>query len=334
MIPLDDIIKRHLQLAKVKNATGVSGLLSNTNLSKYIQKVYNEYIPQYGGSKIPAKFDLSKPRKILEDDEIDVDTRTIDIYHNEINYRFNIVYTKYLNTYKLYELHSKEASIPTCIVITIEKNPKEEKKKDKKEERKKEDIKKEETENICHIQSITYNKNCMPRLEMNNKGSTLLKIALKLIKLLKDRYKIKTIELTDNSKKNCNGKEIKLSTMITLLTGTTWYGKYGFYPKDKEYKEYFDDNKKIMNKTMLSDVPQLKELIIKAHIKSKSKLDLQSILRSYDKALDKKASLQSFLNWFLKEYDNRCEIFFYFYNKLYTELKMTDLYGQTFIKDI
>ena len=55
MIPLDDIIKRHLQLEKVKNATGFSGLLSDTNLSKYIQKVYNEYIPQYGGSKIPSK---------------------------------------------------------------------------------------------------------------------------------------------------------------------------------------------------------------------------------------------------------------------------------------
>jgi hypothetical protein len=325
MIPLDDIIKRHLQLAKVKNATGVSGLLSNTNLSKYIQKVYNEYIPQYGGSKIPAKFDLSKPRKILEDDEIDVDTRTIDITHNEIKYRFNIVYTKYLNTYKLYQLHSKEASIPTCIVITIEKKPKEEKKKD---------IKKEENENICYIQSIAYNKNCMPRLEMNNKGSTLLKIALKLIRLLKDRYKIKTIELTDNSKKTCKGKEIKLSTMLTLLTGTTWYGKYGFYPKDKEYKSYFDENKKIIAKTMLSDIPQLKELIIKAHKKSETKLDLDSILISYKIALNKKASLQSFLNWFLKEYDNRCEIFFYFYNKLYRELKLTDMYGETFVKDI
>ena len=85
---------------------------------------------------------------------------------------------------------------------------------------------------------------------------------------------------------------------------------------------------------MLSDVSQLKELIIKAHKKSESKLDLQSILRSYDKALDKKASLQSYLNWFLKEYDNRCEIFFYFYRELYRELKMTDMYGQTFIKDI
>ena len=316
MIPLDDIIKRHLQLAKVKNATGVSGLLSNTNLSKYIQKVYNEYIPQYGGSKIPAKFDLSKPRKILEDDEIDVDTRTIDITHNEINYRFNMSFTKYLNTYKLYQRKNKEESIPTCIVITIEKNPK------------------KETKNICHIQSIEYNENCMPRLELNNKGSTLLKIALKLIRLLKDRYKIKTIELTDNSKKTCGGKEIKLSTMITLLTGTTWYGKYGFYPKDKEYKSDFDENKKIIDKTMLSDVSQLKELIIKAHKKSESKLDLQSILRSYDKVLDKKASLQSFLNWFLKEYDNRCEIFFYFYRELYRELKMTDMYGQTFIKDI
>ncbi len=313
MIPLDDIIKRHLQLAKVKNATGVSGLLTNTNLSKYIQKVYNKYIPQYGGSKIPPKFDLSKPRKILEDDEID--TRTIDITHNEIKYRFNISFTKYLNTYKLYELHSKEASIPTCIVISVEKNPR-------------------GIKNVCHIQSITYNKNCMPRLELNKKGSTLLKIALKLINTIKDRYKIHTIDLKDNSVKNCNGKEIKLSKMLTLLTGTTWYGKYGFYPKNEKYKEYFDENKKIMNTTMLSDVPQLKELIIKAHKKSESKINLDLLIKNYRKAIDEKASLKSFLKWFLKEYDNRCDIFYYFYDKLFTELKMIDLYGQTFIKDI
>jgi hypothetical protein len=316
MILLDDIIKKHLKLAKVKNATAVSGLFSNTNLSKYIQKIYNDYIPQYGGSKNLPKI---KPRKILEDDEIDVDTRIVDISYNDINYRFNVVYTKYLNTYKLYQLHSKEESIPTCIVINIEKNIK---------------INEKQIDNICHIQSITYNKNCMPRIELNNKGTTLLKIALKLINTIKDRYKIKVIELTDNSKKNCGGKEIKLSTMLTLLTGTTWYGKYGFYPKDIDYREYFDENKKIMNKTMLSDVPQLKEMIIRAHKKSKSKIDLDRILKSYNIALNEKASLKSFLNWFLKDYDNRCDIFFYFYHDLYTELKMKDLYGQTFIKRI
>ena len=315
MIPLDDIIKKHLKFAKVKNATGVSGLFSNTNLSKYIQKVYNEYIPQYGGSKIPTRFDLSKPRKILEDDEIDIDTRTIDISYNKINYRFNIVYTKYLNTYKLYQLNSKQESIPTCIVINIEKNPK-------------------EIKNICHIQSIEYNKNCMPRFELNNKGSTLLKIGLKLINTIKDRYKIHIIDLKDNSIKNCNGKEIKLSMMLTLLTGTTWYDKYGFYPKNEKYKEFFNENKKIMDKTMLSDVPQLKELIIKAHVKSKSKINLDLIIKNYRKAIDEKTSLKSFLKWFLKEYDNRCDIFYYFYDKLFTELKLIDLYGQTFIKDI
>ena len=318
MIPLDDIIKKHLKLAKVKNATGVSGLLSNTNLSKYIQKVYNEYIPQYGGSKIPTRFDLSKPRKILEDDEIDVDTRTIDISHNNINYRFNMSFTKYLNTYKLYQLHqlnSKDESIPSCIIVSVEKNPK-------------------EIKNICHIQSIEYNKNCMPRLELNNKGSTLLKIALKLINTIKNRYKIHKIDLMDNSVKSCNGKRIRLNMMLTLLTGTTWYGKYGFYPKNKEYREFFNNNKKIMDKIMLSDVPQLKELIIKAHKKSKSKINMDSIIKNYMKAIDEKASLKSFLKWFLKEYDQRCEIFYYFYHELYRELKLIDMYGETFIKDI
>ena len=309
MVKILDIVSRYLELLNVYRPRSVGILLTTqTDFGRNIEKIIKDYKPLEGGSKIPPKFDLSKGKSIL----IETLVKKIDISYNNINYIFNILHDDDFAEYHLYrKSKGNEEVIEDCLLIQVNKK-----------------------ENMCHIQSINYDKSCMPQLKMNNNGSTLLKIALKLINTIKDRYKINKIQLTDNSKKNCNGWEIRLGLMLTLLTGTTWYGKYGFYPKDKEYKSDFDENKKIIDKTMLSDVSQLKELIIKAHKKSESKLDLQSILRSYDKALDKKASLQSFLNWFLKEYDNRCEIFFYFYRELYRELKMTDMYGQTFIKDI
>jgi hypothetical protein len=329
MIKIEDIIIKYLELLNVRRAHRVGIILSiRNNFADNIKQILDDYIPQEGGSKIPPKFDLSKGKPILMETKV----KKVDITYNNLNYSFEMTYDDDLVNYHLYrDSKEDEKSIKECILVQVNKKKK-----------------------TCNIQSITYDKSCIPRLEMNNKGSTLLKIALKLINTIKDRYKIERIELTDNSKKTCNGwklsvdnskrknqssndsfkKEIRLGIMSTLLFGTTWYGKYGFYPKDKEYKEYFDENKKTMEKTMLADIPQLKELIIKAHKKSESKLDLQSILRSYDKALDKKASLQSFLNWFFKEYDNRCIIFYYFYRELYRELKLTDMYGETFVKDI
>jgi hypothetical protein len=319
MIKIVDIVSKYLKLLNVYKPYQVGILLTIRNeFGENIEQIINDYIPQKGGSKIPPKFDLSKGKLILMETKV----KKVDISYNDINYRFEMTHDDDLVHYHLYKKSKNgEKSIKECILIQVNKK-----------------------KNICNIQNIEYDKNCMPQLHMNNNGSTLLKIALKLINTIKDRYQIRLIELKDNSKKTCNGwelsadnskrNEIKLSIMLTLLTGTTWYGKYGFYPKNEKYKEYFDENKKIMNKTMLSDVPQLKELIIKAHKKSESKINLDLLIKNYRKAIDEKASLKSFLKWFLKEYDNRCDIFYYFYDKLFTELKMTDLYGQTFIKDI
>ncbi len=85
---------------------------------------------------------------------------------------------------------------------------------------------------------------------------------------------------------------------------------------------------------MLSDVPQLKDLIIKAHKKSESKINLEIILKNYGLALDKKALLKEYLQYFLLQYDKTCIIFYYFYRELYRELKLTDMYGETFVKDL
>lgn len=322
MVKILDIVTRYLELLNVRRPRSVGILLTTqTDFGKNIEKIINDYKPLEGGSKIPPKFDLSKGKQIL----IETKVKKVDISYNNINYRFNVLHDDDFAEYHLYRTStSNEEVIEDCLLIEVNKK-----------------------EKICHIQSITYDKSCMPQLQMNNNGSTLLKIALKLINTIKDKYKINRIDLKDNSKKICNGwerknqssndsfgKEIRLGIMLTLLTGTTWYGSYGFYPKNKEYNKYFIKNKKIIEKTLLSDIPELKEMIIKAHKKSKSKLDLEKILKSYNSALEDKALLKRYLHYFLSNYDKTCDIFYYFYRELYAELKLTDMYGETFIKDI
>jgi hypothetical protein len=159
-----------------------------------------------------------------------------------------------------------------------------------------------------------------------------MKIALKLIDKIKDKYRLRYIQLTDNSIKICNTKKINLSIMLTLITGTTWYGKYDFYPKSKFYFKEFNNNLKIIKNTKLKEVPQLKKMIIKAHQKSKSCLDLQKILRNYEKALEDKALLKEYLEYFLSNYDKFCDIFYYFYEDIHKLLNLTSMNGQVFIK--
>lgn len=311
MVKVLDIITYYLKLINVKNPRNVGVLLhTQTNLSSHIKQIIKKYEPLEGGSKIPSKFDLYKPRKILEDEP---QIKIVDVSYNNINYKFEMSHDKDTIYYHLYNKDDKAdiSNILECIIIIV--------------------YKKDQT---CLIQNILYDKSCIPRLEAQNKGTTLLKIALKLINTIKDRYKINRIELSDNSKKNCMGKEIKLGLMLTLLTGTTWYGKYGFYPKDKKRNKYFIRNKRIMDQTLLSDIPDLKEMLIKAHKKSKSNLDIQKIIRSYNYGLHKKYKLKEFLTKFLLDYDNTCKIFYYFYDDLYLELKLINLYGEMFMKEI
>ncbi len=248
-------------------------------------------------------------RKILIDDKND--TKEFSIKYKNVDYIFHTHHDKYSVFYRLYQKDSDDE----CIFIIVEKD-------DKK------DV-------ICEIHNLSYDSTCTPLAEISDRnGSSLLKIALKLINTIKDRYKIKRIQLTDNSVKNCKGKQIRLNMMLTLLTGLTWYGKYGFYPKNRKIQKEFDSNNKIINKTLLSAVSDFKQLIINSQKKSKSKLNLNKILRNYDRAIEDKALLKNYLKYFLKEYDKTCDIFYYFYDKLYMELKLMDMYGETFVKDI
>lgn len=132
------------------------------------------------------------------------------------------------------------------------------------------------------INNISNYPDCIPnKFILNQKkiGFIMLDLAIKFIKEIKDRYKIKKILLTDNSAKQSKSKEgntlnIDLSKMYILLNGHTWYGNKGFKPveKDKYDQETFIDgilyekylnNYKIIKNTLLKDCLFILEIIKK-----------------------------------------------------------------------
>jgi hypothetical protein len=175
----------------------------------------------------------------------------------------------------------------------------------------------------AEIHGIGNYKSCLKESNVNV-GSTLLKITLKMLKKFKDKLDINKILLTDNSLKKCNNKNIKLSTMLTLLTGDTWYGKYGFRPIKEHLVKKYENNKKIMNTIILKDIDLIKYLKMtklnkKVIEKSKIFIDKHQLFLVKD-----------YLVKFIKEYDKTCKYFYDFYLTLFIDLGLYDLHRETF----
>lgn len=189
--------------------------------------------------------------------------------------------------------------------------------------------------NTCSIHTISYDEKCFE----NKKGcgSDLLKLALLLINKIKNRYEIKKITLTDNSIKMCkNGKNIKLSKMMTLLTGDTWYGKYGFRPKIKEEAEKYEENKNKINNLLLRDIPFLEKILEHTLNKyySKNKILIKTIMNTYSENKKENKKLKYFLSYLMEYYQELCETFYDLYEILFTKLELYDFHAKNFIKYI
>lgn len=185
-------------------------------------------------------------------------------------------------------------------------------------------------DNIAEIHGISNFKGCLIDTN-NNIGSHLLKITLKMLIKYSDKLNIKKITLKDNSIKNCGTEKIKLTKMLILLTGHTWYGKYGFRPNDnvinnidKNKNKQYENNIKIMDKLTISDINLLK------YIKMTAK---KTLINKVDEAIktNPKMLLKDFINIFLKNYDKTCKYFNTFYEKLYNDIGLTDFQGGSFI---
>ena len=289
-----------------------SKLLDNFSYDNYKKNLKKYKISEFGTNKnIPAPIDVKKYMESQKNSQEKI--KNISILYKKIVYNFDIYHDSESSHIQLYRPQDKNDKIShSCIHIIVDKK-----------------------HGKSEIHNLFYDNGCLPSAELNDKsGSTLIKLALLVLDKIKNRYGINSIYLTDNSTKNCRNKKIKLHKMLTLLTGTTWYGKYGFIPSDKLLRQKFIENKKIIDNTYLKDIVQLKDYIIKSYYKSKSSKNLDDLINNYEEALKYNVKLSFYLTYFMKNYDSNCIIFYYFYEKLFDDLKLTTMENQQFIKKI
>jgi hypothetical protein len=180
---------------------------------------------------------------------------------------------------------------------------------------------------VGEIHGIGNFKSCL--IDSNTKvGSTLLKITIKMLKKYKDILGINKIVLTDNSLKKCaaNKEDIKLSHMLILLTGDTWYGKYEFRPIDVNTYKYNEIlNEKYYNNKKIIDNITIKEANIMKYIKmTKDKDVIYAVKKILEK--DENMLLKDFLQKFLKDFKLTCQYFSVFYERLYYDIELENFY--------
>ena len=150
----------------------------------------------------------------------------------------------------------------------------------------------------------------------------------------KDKLGIKFITLTDNTIKKCNKFNIELSSMLILLSGHTWYGKYGFRPYDKNtnevhliLNELYEKNIEIMNNITITNSNILK------YIKLTQNKDL---IKSTKRLLKEQPAflLKNYLSNLLYNYNETCEYFILFYEKLFIDIGLYNFRGRVFILEL
>jgi len=173
------------------------------------------------------------------------------------------------------------------------------------------------SDKIAEIHGIGNYKTCVnTTLSNQSVGSLLLKITLKMLEKYKEQFNIKHIILADNSLKKCNNVDIELSTMKILLSGHTWYGKYGFRPYDGHtYKmnstknKKYEKNIKIINTITISEANILNYIVL-----TKKK----SIIKDVERLLENQPDylLKDFIKSFIHDYYNTCKYFYFIKNYL------------------
>jgi len=103
---------------------------------------------------------------------------------------------------------------------------------------------------VASIHGISKEKNsCFNHADfiLKNSGSFYLEMSLKLLKKYKDKFNINKITLIDNAQIYCeNNGKFKLSQLLLLTKGYTWYEKFGFKIKDKIKRNQVENSKKLL----------------------------------------------------------------------------------------
>ena len=100
------------------------------------------------------------------------------------------------------------------------------------------------------IQGVTPNiYKCFEDVDflLKNPGNFYIKLAIKLLIKYKKKFGINQIQLTDNALIYCYNERLNLSQFLYLTKGHTFYGKFGFVPKNENDLKRYKFNLKLIN---------------------------------------------------------------------------------------
>jgi len=184
---------------------------------------------------------------------------------------------------------------------------------------------------VAYIEGITNNKfnNCFDNPEFN-KGFVIMEITIKMLKKYKHKLNIDTIQLKDNSFIYCSDKiKIWLSSLSFLQYNNTFYGRFGFIPKDKHlYKKYLQ-NQQILSTTLLSNLNL--NLIIELFSK---KIKYEKEIISYYIKYQNKTIVYWFNKISHKYLLDNCSFFNHLIDYIFKEIKLDKFTHETFILNI
>jgi len=205
-------------------------------------------------------------------------------------------------------LSSKNNSDEYCIMIIIDKS-----------------------NNIAYIEGITNNKfnNCFDTPELN-KGFSIMEMSIKMLKKYKDKLNINVIQLKDNSFIYCNNEtKIWLSSLSFLQYNNTFYGRFGFIPKDKDAFTNYKKNQKIIKNTITSSL-KLNKIMDKYDNKINNEIDIMNYYIKY-----KDSNIMKWFNKISHKYLSvDCDFFLYLINSIFQELKLEKFKQETFIMNV
>jgi hypothetical protein len=116
--------------------------------------------------------------------------------------------------------------------------------------------------------------------------------------------------------------------MLILLSGHTWYGKYGFRPyKDNYDIKRYEKNIEIMNNITITDANILDYIKL-----TKNK----NLIKSTKRLLKEQPNflLTQYLSNLLYNYDETCEYFYIFYKELFNDIGLYNFHKYVFILEL
>jgi len=123
-----------------------------------------------------------------------------------------------------------------------------------------------EKDKVAELRSLTIENGKCIDLEdfwLKTSGKFHLKVAIKMLKKYKDKFKINKIVLEDIAIVKCNEMEFPLSSYMLLTKGYTFYGKEGFEYVEKDYNDLLKKYKNYILKLKVKDV-DIKDIIKKS----------------------------------------------------------------------